>query len=342
MVAVQAQDPAAVRWAVGLRMGGAAVEADVHDALAGEVLRTHLFRGTWQLVTPGDVRWLLALVAPRVLARASRRFRELGLDPATLRRSEQTIARALGGRHPTRAELSSALLRAKIATGPRLSHLLWHAELQGILTSGVPRAGRPTYASLDERAPPGPLPDREAALAELARRYFESRGPATDDDFAWWSGLPPADARRGRAASSSALASLDAGGQSYWLGATRLPSARKTASVRQLSAHLLPGFDEYLVAYRDRDAVLDPAVVARINAGGGMLNPVVVIDGLVRGTWRRTLARDHVAIEIDLFAPLSPAADAAVEAAARRYASFLGREPRLVRRGPSPGRPRRG
>jgi hypothetical protein len=329
LLAVQAQDYAGARWAVGARLAGTATDATITAALAsGAVLRTHALRGTWQLIVPADVRWLLALVAPRQIARAQPRFRELGIDAATIRRSQAAIARALAKRsQATRAELAAALAARKIATaGQRLSYLLWRAELDALITSGVPRGKQPTYALLDERAPgSNPLPDRDAALAELARRYFGSRGPATVADFAWWSGLAPAEARRGLEAAAKMLTGVHVGARSYWHGVHRTLAGTPAAV-------LLPPFDEYLVAYRDRDAALDPRHAREINAGGGMLDPIVVVGGVVRGTWRRDLGREAVAIEIDLFAQPTARVRSAITAAARRYAAFLGLAPRIAMR----------
>src|SRR3954469_11974682 len=209
MGAIQAQDPLAGRWALGLRLGGssgaagrarATADAIAHALADGSVLRTHVMRWTWQLVTPADLHWMLPLVAPRLMARAARRHRELALDATTFRRAEAAFTRALAdGAHRTRAELGAALRAAGIAPdGQRLPHLLGHAELQGLLCSGAPRGNQATWALLARRAPhPGAELPREEALAELARRYFRSRGPATAADFAWWSGLSPADARAG-------------------------------------------------------------------------------------------------------------------------------------------------
>jgi hypothetical protein len=333
MGAVQAQDPLAPRWAVGLRLGGAAAGAGaaVERALAeGAVVRTHVMRWTWQLVAPVDLRWMLPLVTERLMARAARRHRELELDAAAFRRSHAAIARALrDGAHRTRAELGAALRAAGVAPdGARLSHLLAHAELHGIIGSGAPRGKQPTYALVDDRAPrPGTPQTREQALAALARRYFESRGPATVADFAWWSGLAPAEARAGLAAVRVHLASETVAGAFYW-SAARAP---RVSSATLSRAHLLPPFDEYLIAYKDRAAVLDPEQTRRLNAGGGMLNPCIVVGGRVVGTWRRTLdRRGAVTITLAPFARPDSRVRAAIEEAAARYAAFLGRAPELV------------
>ncbi len=332
MGAIQAQEPLAARWALGLRLGGpggaargARSTADaVADALAdGSVLRTHVLRWTWQLVTPGDLHWMLPLVAPRLMARAARRHRELALDARTFRRSEAVFARALdGGAHRTRAELGAALRAAGVSPeGQRLPHLLGHAELQGLLCSGAPRGKQATWALLAGRAPPaGAALTHEEALAKLARRYFRSRGPASVADFAWWSGLAPADARAGLAAAASELTSESIAGATYW----RAPEAPRVSPAALADAYLLPAFDEYLVAYRDRSAMLNPRDVRRINAGGGLLAPTVVAGGRVVGTWRRMLGRDVVTIALSLFdKPARPGRERIV-AAAERYGAFLG------------------
>jgi hypothetical protein len=333
MGAVQAQEPLAARWALGLRLGGrgAAVGASaIEAALAeGSVVRTHAMRWTWQLVTPADLHWMLPLVAPRLMARAARRHRELALDANTFRRSEAAFTRALAdGTHRTRAELGAALRAGGVAPdGQRLAHLLGHAELQGLICSGAPRAKQATWALLAGRAPPaGGALTHDEALAELARRYFRSRGPASAADFAWWSGLAPAEARAGLAAVAAELASESIAGVTYW----RAPRAPRLSPAALADAYLLPAFDEYLVAYRDRSAVLSTRDTPRINAGGGLLAPTVVVGGRVVGTWRRALGRGVVTIGLSLFDRPAPGARKRIEAAAERYAAFLGLETEIV------------
>ena len=338
MGALQAQEPLAAWWALGLRLGGAggaagrakAIFGAIAGALAdGTVLRTHVMRWTWQLVTPADLHWMLPLVAPRLMARAARRHRELALDAKTFRRAEAAFTRALAdGGHRTRAELGAALRAAGIAPdGPRLSHLLGQAELQGLLCSGAPRGKQATWALLAGRAPrAGAALTRDEALAELARRYFRSRGPATAADFAWWSGLAPADARAGLGAAASELTSESIAGVTYW----RARHAPAVAPSALADAYLLPAFDEYLVAYRDRGAVLSPRDARRINAGGGLLAPTVVVGGQVVGTWRRTLGRGVVTIALSLFGKPTPRERARIEDAAERYGAFLGLETKIV------------
>jgi hypothetical protein len=334
MGAVQAQDPLGARWAVGLRLGGRAVDeaadATILRALAeGTILRTHVMRWTWQLVTPADLHWMLSLVTPGLVARAGRRHRELALDVGTFRRSEAALARALGGgAHLTRAELGGALRAAGIGVdGPRLSHLLGHAELQGLICSGAIRGKQATWALVAHRAPKRGAPlGRGEALAELARRYFRSRGPATVGDFGWWSGLRAAEARAALASVEDELTSEVIDGARYWWdgGSPRASAAEVGDAV------LLPAFDEYLVAYTDRGAVLAAKDVRRLNAGGGLLAPAVILDGRVVAIWKRTLGRAGVTIAIGMFAKPSAPARARIVAAAERYAAFLGLEAKIV------------
>jgi hypothetical protein len=329
--AIQAQDYAGSRWALALRLAGSRVgEPTVARALAdGTVIRTHALRWTWQLVAPADLHWMLPLVAPRLHARAAGRHRRLGLDAPTFRRAEAALARALrGGDELTRAELAAALRDAGVnIEAERLSHVLGTAELNAVICSGSPRGARPTYALLERRAPRPSAPlSRADALAELARRYFRGRGPATLADFVWWSGLTVTDARAALAAVETELAGETFAGVKTWRAA-RAPLPTAAALAR---AYLLPPFDEYLVGYRDRSAVLAERHVRRLNAGGGLLAPCIVLGGRVVGTWRRVLDRAGVTVTLAPFQPLPRADRARVEEAAERYAAFLGRRPRVV------------
>jgi hypothetical protein len=322
--AVQAQDYGAAKWALGLRLPGKSTDDLVERAVdEGAIIRTHALRWTWQFVSPADLRWLLALVGPRLVSRSARRRRELDLDAATLRKSNAVIEKALrDGRHMTRAEIAERLSKARISPGgQRLPHILGHAELDGLICSGARRGKQSTYALLDARVPrAGKPPSRDEALAKLARRYFQSRGPATVADFTWWSGLAPSDARDGLEAVESTLTSEVVGGRKYYRG------ERGRSRAAPGIAYLLPAFDEFLVAYRDRQTVLEPRHVQRINAGGGMLGPCVVVDECVVGTWRRELGRSTVAVEIRTFEKPSTSRQRAITSAVRRYGAFLDRE----------------
>ena len=320
--AMQAQDFPGAKWAIGLRAAGC-VNADVDQAFNdGAILRTHVLRPTWHFVAPEDIRWLLALSAPRVLAASAYYYRQSGLTPKTLMRSCAIIHRALeGGKVLTRAELGVWFRRGRIpADGLKLAHLVMHAELDGLICSG-PRVGNQfTYALLDERVPPAKTLDREEALTALAKRYFTSHGPATIRDFTWWSGLTVKDARQGIAGAGRALVEQSIDGRPHWSA----PRKSAPASKRN-TAFLLPNYDEYLIAYKDRGAYLDASRSANLAARtGGALANHLVIDGCLAGGWSRRIEPNAVVIEVAPYKKLTPVQSRAATAAVEAYGEFLG------------------
>jgi len=323
MGAIQSQDYAAAKWALGLRLPGA-TDKDIEQAFTtGAILRTHIMRPTWHFVSPADIRWLLALTAPRVHAFNAYYYRKLEVDDETCARSNAVLTGALqGGKQLTRPELVSALQQAGIVADDtlRFTLLVMHAELDGIICSGARRGKQFTYALLDERVPQTGALDRDEALAECTRRYFTSHGPATAQDFAWWSGLSPADAKTGLEMLASQLLHEVLDGQNYWFSASR-PPARASSQ----SAYLLPNFDEYTVGYTDRSALLDESHLHKFDRVGGVLNYVMVLDGQVVGTWKRTLKKDTVSITLNPFVSLNESETRAFAGAAVRYGAFLER-----------------
>jgi hypothetical protein len=322
--AVQAQDYPAARWAIGLRLR-AAVEADVDAAFdRGEILRTHVLRPTWHLVTPEALRWMVTLTAPRIRAQGSHRDRELGLDERLFARSQAAIARALeGGKHATRIELGTVLTRAKLAGEPQQrTHILMRAELDGLICSGPLRGKQHTYALIDERVPaPRTSFTRDASLAELARVFFTSRGPATLKDFAWWSGLTLAQARESAELVTPRLGSDRLDDKTYFFA-----DGEPVRTERGPTVHLLPNYDEYLVPYVDRDGTLDAQQRKKLDPrGGSIFQNVVLVGGRIAGTWRRTLTKGRVRVAPLLLAPMSATEKAGLAAAIERYARFLGR-----------------
>lgn len=320
--AMQAQDYAAAKWAIGLRLR-VATDDDVERAFAeGHILRTHVLRPTWHFVTPADLSWLLALTAPHVHSVNAHMYRTLGLDEALFKRSNEALEQALrGGRQLTRTELREVLQTAgiKVDDGLRLGYLVMYAELEAVICSGPRRGKQFTYALLDERVPLARIPEREVALAELARRFFTSRGPATVHDFAWWSGLTVADARQGLEAVEGDFEREVVGTKTIWFRAS-LPPAPDWSP----RAHLLSVYDEYLIGYHDRSDVVGSQVSAALKALGPALQYTVVVDGQVVGTWKRTFRRDAVLVHVNLLTALTNEQRQAVDAAARRYGDFYG------------------
>jgi Winged helix DNA-binding domain len=318
--AVQAQDFEGAKWAVGQRVRDATDEQLEQAFADGSILRTHVLRPTWHLVAPADIRWMLELTAPRIDAAMRSYYRKYSLDEATFKRSNVAIASALrdAGRELTRDELRDALRRDGIETdGVRLAFALLRAELDRVVCSGGRSARRLTYALFDRRVPASRALSREQALGELTRRYFTSHGPATLQDFAWWSGLTVADGRTGLEVVGEKLQRAEVDGKSYWLSEPlRRPGLNHFV-------HLLPPYDEYLVAYRNRAAALHPSYGKQGMAA--QLASTIIVNGQIVGTWRRTLTRNAAVVTLRPFAELRRAEKRAVLSAASRYGTFVGR-----------------
>ena len=335
MGAVQAQDYLGGLWAVGLRTRGA-TEASVEAAITRrEFVRTWPMRGTLHFVAAEDVRWMSRLLTPRVITATASRYRQLELDGQTFARAARVTEKALaGGQCVRRGRLYEHWASAGVATrDSRGLHILGHLAQTGLICFG-PRDGKQhTFTLLEEWLPAARSLERDEALGELARRYFRSHGPATVHDLAWWSGLTVTDVRAAIELAKADLESEDVDGRTYWF-APGIPSRATN------DAHLLPAWDEYTVGYRDREAVIDPAHVKKVNAGGGVLNPVVVLRGHVIGTWRRTLGKSGATITPSFFGRSDQEAVGALADAAERYARFLGAQATVQRaRGAAPRRP---
>lgn len=310
--AVQSQDYLGAAWALALRAKGVTL-ADVDAALAdGRIIRTHVLRPTWHFVAPADLRWMLALTGPRVRMLMRTYDARLELDAKVYAKARRAMTRALERDGAmTRAQLGVALTKAGVpASGQRLAHLMMDAELDALVCSGPKRGSQMSYVLVDAHVPPTPALSRDEALAELAQRYFASHGPATVHDFSWWSGLTIGDARRG----------IEAGAVNERV-LTSPPSADRVAG-----AHfLLPNYDEYFIAYRHRQAVIDATRQRNVGVFTSTEYPhQIVLHGRVAGSWRRELASARATITLKTYAPPAPAELRALTAAAARFGRFLG------------------
>ena len=319
--AVQAQDYSTAKWGVAQRTRSATDAAVEKELDEGKILRTHVLRPTWHFVVAADIRWMLALTGPRVEAALASYDRKLEIDEAVLRRSRTILTKALqGGNHLTRAELALAMQSAGIRTDgtQRLARLVMHAELVGLICSGPRRGKQFTYGLLDERAPRAKVLSRDEALFELAKRYFSTRGPATVDDFAWWSGLTKTDARRGAQAVESELEHEVIGGRGYWFPA---PARFKRKSPH---AHLLPNYDEYFIGLKDRTAM---SSVLRSSGWDGTLSflggHILTVNGQIVGGWARTLKGGTTVVELKLLKKISVDERRATMRALKKFEAFL-------------------
>ncbi len=218
MGAMQAQDFNMVKWAIGARLPGVTEEQIEKSFNSGQLIRTHLMRPTWHLIVPEDVSWLLELTAPRIKSAARSRHKQLEIDEKLINKSNSLIEKALmGNKHMTREELMDVLERAGIkARKERSTHLMFCAELDGIVCSGEIRDKEQTYALLRERVPEIKKIGHDEALARLAQKYFTSHCPASAPDFAWWSGLSLGVARRAIELIKTGFISEKVGDITYW------------------------------------------------------------------------------------------------------------------------------
>jgi hypothetical protein len=310
LLAVQAQDLRAARLALRARATGLAA-ADVDAALTDErsVVVAWLGRGTLHLVGRDDYPWLLGLTAPTRLANSGRRLRQEGVAPQDAERAVRIVERALADAGPlTRPELAERIAAKGIPTdGQATPHLLGLAALRGIAVLGPLREdGAHAFALTRDWLGAAPAPalegaDRDAALAELARRYLAGHGPAAPADLAAWSGLPLRDARAGLEAIGSELACRKDG---------FVDLAAREPAPDAIPARLLPAFDPYLLGWKDRAFAVPVAHATRVHPGGGMLRATATVDGRAVGTWSAAGGK----VELDLFARVDSAATAALRA----------------------------
>ena len=319
--AVQAQDYGGAKWALAQRTRGATDAAIEREFSEGAILRTHVLRPTWHFVGPKDIRWMLALTAPRVRAAMAYYDRQLELDAGVFRRSNTAVTKALtGGKHLTRPELGTVLERAgvRITSGQRLGHLMLRAELDAVVCSGPRRGKQFTYALLEERVPPAAPLERDEALLKLTSRYFTTRGPASEQDFAWWSGLTMSDVKRGLQIAGRKLQHATLDGRDLWF-------AERPVLKASPRVYLLPNYDEYFIGYKDRSAIGQRLGAKKVaTRGNAFMAHIVFVNGQLVGGWKRAFQGKAVVVELDLVTRLTRAERVRVAAAARRFGVFLG------------------
>lgn len=310
MGAVQAQDYPSALLAIGLRVKGATASTIRAAFDARSIVRSWLLRGTLHAVPSADLRWMLALLGRRNVAGVAGRFRRLGLDDQLIAKAHKLVAGALDGNAPqTRVQLFAIFKANGIETAEfRGSQILWRLAQDGVLCCAGFDGAETTFALLDDVVPGGDVLTRDEALVRLGQRYFSSHGPASAADFAWWAGLTVADARRA-CAGAEGLAEHDG----LWVATDAAPVNPAT------SVHLLPGFDEYLLGYKDRGAVLADGHAAHLVPGGnGIYKPMLLLNGRIRGTWQRAGGE----ITTTPFEPLPRGTSRALTSAVRQVKAF--------------------
>jgi hypothetical protein len=317
---IQAQDYAGAKWSIGVRLSGSGEEKIEKAIASGEIIRTWAHRGTLHLLAAADAAWLLPLLATSVFAANQRRYRELDLDEQTFTRSNRLITGILARRSRPlpRSKLCELLEKDGIRTGgQRAYYLLQRAGLEGLLCLGPAEGREATYKALAVESPPPEAMERDRATAELIERYFTSHGPAMIQDFSWWSGIPVSLVRtilRNHLLPQSIISE----GKDLWAGKDQ-PVVPACATG---SAWLLPPFDEYLLGYKNRNEVLDPAFAKTVNAGGGMMKPTLIVNGRVAGIWKQIGRKDRITIFVEPFHELADNEVRLLAQAADRYGRF--------------------
>lgn len=337
VVCLQAQATSAARLAVRARSTGLSAAA-VTKACNEErsVVRTWAMRGTLHMLPSEDAGWLVAMLAPG-FERASRGRRlQLGLDEDVLSRALRALREILGRDGPLpRAELVRQLAGQGVRldpSGQAPAHLVRYAALRGVVCRGPDLDDdEPTYVRWEDWVPAVPARAPESALAELARRYLRGYGPAGPQDFASWSGIALGQAKRGFQLIGDELEEVDAAGQRAWTLAIARPTAtaRPTAAAQAPCVRLLGRFDTYLLGYHGRDVALSPRFAKRIQAGGGLIHPAVLLDGRVVGTWRQQRGRSELTVRVELFELSDPPILSQLAAEVADIGRFLGEPARL-------------
>lgn len=323
LCATQAQDYLGSLWAVALRTENSS-ELDIEKAIAAKtIVRTWPMRGTLHYVAPPDARWMLNLMARRIMQNSTKRLkRDYDIDETVLSQSRSILIKALqGGKQLARSDVYKVLEEGGIAaTGQRGLHIIGQLAMEGLICFGSRMGKQPSFVLLDEWVPVSRVLTHEESLAEIALRYFKSRGPATITDFIWWTGLTASAARQALELAKSQLTSFTFSEKTYWLS----PDTKTPAIVKD-EMHLLPPFDEYLIAYSDRSLMLgDYTLKEVVPFSNGIFFPVIMEAGKLLGTWKRTLQKKTVDVELKPLRPLTKAQEKKTDALVKKYTKFLG------------------
>lgn len=316
--AIQGQEYAFSKWSLGLRIP-VLRDADIENELIkGIILRTHSMRATWHFVHADDIRWILQLTAPRIDSVNASMYRRLELDKLVFNKSNEILEAILDKQQLTRQEIGEALKRYKIAaSGLRLIYILMKAEIDGLICSGARSGNQFTYALLTDRAPKARTRDADDALAMLTRKYFRSRGPATIYDYAMWSGLTISSCRRGSEIIRNELESIQLNSREYY----HIDTGKSNGSSER--PYLLPPYDEFVMGYKDRSAMF-LLLDGNKNRSGIFFNNMILYQGQVIGTWRRSAIKNRMELEFNILTKVGRNVKLKLKSEANRFADFYG------------------
>ncbi|AFD08666.1 winged helix DNA-binding domain-containing protein [Solitalea canadensis] len=324
---IQAQDYPAAKWALGLRLKNITQTQIESEIAAKKFVRTWMFRGTLHFIAADDVNWMLDLVAPGIISKFKSRHRELGLTPDVLAKAEKVIVTMLSGdKVISRKNLFEELELNGVATKDQKGiHLMLWASYNKLICHGPTEGKQFTYTLYDDWiAKNGTIP-REEALAKLALRYFTGHGPATLQDFMWWSGLGVNDTKKGLEAVRSQLLIETVEGQEYFMQ-PELPELKKTS----VKAFLLPAFDEFYLAYKNRNISLESHHHSTVASVNGIFFPTIVVGNRIVGLWKKEIKKNSVLIDLKAFIELKNSQKDLIAKAAKDYGRFLGMKTEVI------------
>jgi hypothetical protein len=315
------------KWAIGARLAGMTdrkVESAINN---GEILRIHVLRPTWHFVAADDIHWMLQLSAPKIKSSLKTRHKQLELSESLITKTNSIIEKTLSKEiYLTRNELADEFHKEGIRTDDnRLSHILFRSEMDGIVCSGPVKDNKLTYALLHERVPHKKEFSRDESLAELAKRYFNSRCPATLEDFIWWSNLTVQDARKAMDLIKSDFISVTMASKKYLI-----PNSFSEAASAKGSVHLLPAYDEFLISYRDRSNSLSEVSDRKTISNNGIFYPTIVVNGQVTGIWKRTFQKKKATVSVNLFRPLKESPINIIGNKVRVFGRYLEQETEFI------------
>ncbi len=325
--AIQAQDYNMAKWALGIRLQNSTEIVINNEIDSGSIIRTHLLRPTWHIVSSNDIYWIQELTAPQIKSSLKYRDKQLGLTDTIFRKCNKIFEKTLRDRnHKTREELIQELINAKIEVdNNRASHIFLRAEIDGIICGGKQKGGKPTYAILAEWVPIKNRTYRDEALKELALRYFTSRGPATVQDFSWWSGLSSSNSKLALELNKSNLISETIENKTFWF----VDSSNMPKPINK-EIYLLPAFDEFLISYRDRSASLLSIDNKKTISDNGIFYPTILMGGQIIGTWKRNVKDNHIILTINLFKTGNPDFGKIYNKSTSRYSKFYDKETEII------------
>jgi hypothetical protein len=323
MGAMQAQDYAMAKWAIGARLSESTEKKVEYSISKGEILRIHVLRPTWHFVSADDIHWILQLSAPKIKSSLTTRHKQLELTESVISKTNSIIEKRLSEKIClTRDELADEFHKAGIRTDEnRLSHILFRSELDGIVCSGPIKENKLTYALLNVRVPHKKDFWRDESLRELAKRYFNSRYPATLEDFIWWSNLSVKDARKASDLIKSDFTSVTIASKKYLI-----PNSFSETELAKASVRLLPAYDELLIGYSDRSSSLSEVNNKKAVSKNGIFYPTIVVNEQIAGTWKRTFQKKKVIVSVDFFTPPDKSAISKTGIKVRAFGRFLGQE----------------